>query len=167
MKSSLTHISHRLGTSRWMVLLVLLGGLCIPAIARAEVKLPQVFGSHMVLQQDKPLSIWGWAAPGESIKVQLGSTSQTTQANERGEWKVVLPVMEAGGPFTLIVSGSNTITFEDVMIGEVWLCSGQSNMEMGIGMVNNGKEENRPRQSSGHPPAHGGQQLGAAAAEAT
>lgn len=95
----------------------------------------------MVLQQEKPITIWGWAAPGETVKVQLGDAAQSAQVNERGEWKVTLPAMKAAGPLKLTVSGSSTVTFDDVMIGEVWLCSGQSNMEMGVGMVNNAKEE--------------------------
>ena len=96
----------------------------------------------MVLtQQDRPLTIWGWAKPGEDIKVQLGSATTSTQANDRGEWKVVLPAMKAGGPYRFTVNGSSTISFDDVMIGEVWLCSGQSNMELGLGLANNAKEE--------------------------
>jgi sialate O-acetylesterase len=108
---------------------------------RGEVHLPKVFGSHMVLQQEKPLIIWGWAQPNETITVELSSASVRVQANERGEWKAVLPAMKAGGPYTLIVKGSSTVQFEDVMIGEVWLCSGQSNMEMGVGIVRDGSEE--------------------------
>jgi sialate O-acetylesterase len=109
--------------------------------ARAEVSLPHVFGSHMVLQRDKPIVIWGWAKPGETVTVTLGSASQTAQANEHGEWKVTLPAMHAGGPFTLTFSGSSTVSYDDVMIGEVWLCSGQSNMEFGMGNVNNSAQE--------------------------
>jgi sialate O-acetylesterase len=109
--------------------------------ARADVSLPHVFGSHMVLQRDKPIIIWGWAKPGETVTVTLGSANQTAQANEHGEWKVTLPAMHAGGPFTLTVSGSSTVTYDDVMIGEVWLCSGQSNMEFGMGNVNNSAQE--------------------------
>jgi sialate O-acetylesterase len=108
---------------------------------QAEIRLPKVFNSHMVLQQDKPLVVWGWASPNETVKVQLGTASAEAQANASGEWKVVLPAMKAGGPDTLTVSGSSKVQFDDVMIGEVWLCSGQSNMEMGIGMCNNAKEE--------------------------
>ena len=104
-------------------------------------RLPKVFSSHMVLQQEKPLVIWGWAEPNETVTIELAGTRQQAQANERGEWKATLPAMKAGGPYILTVSGSSTIRFEDVMVGEVWLCSGQSNMEMGIGMVNNAKEE--------------------------
>lgn len=109
--------------------------------AHAEVRLPKVFNSHMVMQQEKPLVIWGWANPNETVKVQLGSANAKTQASASGEWKVTLPAMKAGGPYKLSVSAANTVEFDDVMIGEVWLCSGQSNMEMGIGICNNAKEE--------------------------
>ena len=109
--------------------------------ARAEVQLPKVFSSHMVLQQDMPLVIWGWAQPNETVTVTLGSADAKTQANERGEWKVTLPAMKAGGPFILKVTGSSSVVLEDVMIGEVWLCSGQANMEMGIGMARDAQKE--------------------------
>jgi sialate O-acetylesterase len=95
----------------------------------------------MVLQQDMPMVIWGWAQPKETVTVTLASATVQAQANERGEWKVVLPAMKAGGPFTLKVTGSSSVEFEDVMIGEVWLCSGQSNMEMGIGMARDAQKE--------------------------
>src|SRR6266481_6258979 len=107
----------------------------------AEVRLPKVFNNHMVMQQEKPLVIWGWANPNETVKVQLGSQSAETRANGNGEWKVTMPAMKAGGPYSLAVTGSSNVQLEDVMMGEVWLCSGQSNMEMGIGMCNNSKEE--------------------------
>ena len=113
----------------------------IALTARAEVRLPHVFGNHMVLQQEKPIVIWGWAQTGETVTVQLATESRTAQANERGEWKLELPAMKAGGPYTLTVRGSSTVQCDDVMVGEVWLCSGQSNMEMGIGMVHDGKQE--------------------------
>ena len=123
-----------------VVVAVAVGGVFTQA-ARAEVRLPKVFSSHMVMQQDKPLIVWGWAQPNEKVTVEISGASQQVQANERGEWKAVLPAMKAGGPYTLTVSGSSTVRFEDVMIGEVWLCSGQSNMEMGIGMCKDAKEE--------------------------
>ena len=129
-------VSHR----QLLCLFACLVGFSVGA-ARAEVRLPHLFGSHMVFQQEMPIVIWGWAGAGESVKVQLGDATQSTQANDRGEWKVTLPSRKAAGPLTLTVSGSSTVTFDDVMIGEVWLCSGQSNMEMGIGMIDNSKEE--------------------------
>jgi sialate O-acetylesterase len=108
---------------------------------QAEFRMPQVFSDHMVLQQQKPIVIWGWSQPGEIVTVQISTHTQKVQANEAGEWKTVLPPLSAGGPYTLTVSGSNTLRFEDVLVGEVWLCSGQSNMEMGIGAAQNGAQE--------------------------
>ena len=125
-----------LTTAVWLVI-----GAGVCPTARAEVRLPNVFGSHMVLQQDKPLIIWGWAQANETVTVQMAGASQTAQANERGEWKAELPAMKAGGPYTLTVSGSSTVRLEDVMVGEVWLCSGQSNMEMGIGIARDAEKE--------------------------
>lgn len=98
----------------------------------AEIRLPKVFGSHMVLQQGKPIQLWGWANPGETATAQLGGATQSAVANDKGEWKLSLPAMKAGGPHALKVNGSNEILLENVMIGEVWVCSGQSNMEMGM-----------------------------------
>jgi sialate O-acetylesterase len=121
------------------VLLVTAGGF--GQAARAEVRLPKVFGSHMVLQQEKPVVIWGWAQPNETITLQIATETRKAQANERGEWKAVLPAMKAGGPYTLTVSASSTVRFDDVMVGEVWLCSGQSNMEMGIGAARDAQQE--------------------------
>jgi sialate O-acetylesterase len=109
--------------------------------AHAEIRLPKIFGSHMVLQQGKPIQLWGWANPGATTTVQLDETRQSTVANEKGEWKISLPAMKAGGPHTLKVGGSNEILLEDVMIGEVWLCSGQSNMEMGLKKLHIGPQE--------------------------
>jgi len=110
-------------------------------MAFAEVRLPKLFNSHMVMQQEKPIVVWGWANPNETVKVELATSSTETQANTTGEWKVTLPAMKAGGPYILKVGGSSNVQFDDVMLGEVWLCSGQSNMEMGIGMCDNAKEE--------------------------
>jgi sialate O-acetylesterase len=125
-----------LSTAVWLVI-----GAGLGVAARAEVRLPKVFGGHMVLQQEKPLVIWGWAQPNETVTVQIALENRTAQANELGEWKVELPAMKAGGPYSLTVSGSSTVRFDDVMVGEVWLCSGQSNMEMGISMARDGEQE--------------------------
>ncbi|MBL9127379.1 MAG: 9-O-acetylesterase [Verrucomicrobiales bacterium] len=108
---------------------------------RADVRLPRVFGDHMVLQQEKPVKLWGWAAPGEKIEIRLGEDTVATTATQAGEWKAELPARRAGGPLVLTVAGSNTVRFEDVLVGEVWLCSGQSNMEMGVRMCANGADE--------------------------
>ena len=141
MKQALEHVTHRIAASSWMVLLLMAAVIGSPSTVLAEIHLPHVFGSHMVFQREKPLNIWGWATPRETVTVQLGAVSQNAQANDRGEWKVMLPAMQAGGPYALTVSGSSVVKFDDVMIGEVWLCSGQSNMELSIGLASHGKVE--------------------------
>lgn len=115
--------------------------------AFAEVKLPSVFGSNMVLQRDMPAPIWGWAATGEEISVSLSNQNSetvhtdTVKADEKGNWKIELPATPAGGPYTLSVAGSNTVELTDILFGEVWVCSGQSNMEWPVNASNNREEE--------------------------
>lgn len=123
--------------------LSLLSACLLVFSAKAEVRLPNVFGSHMVMQRDKPLVVWGWARPREIITVSIAAEMQQVRANEFGEWKAVLPALKMGGPFVLKVTGTegDQVEFEDVMIGEVWLCSGQSNMERGIKLCQNGQQE--------------------------
>ncbi len=99
--------------------------------ARAEVKLPALFSDNMVLQRDKPVAVWGWASDGEKVTVKIDDAQAITEARD-GKWKVYLPKMDAGGPHTLTVSGSNSLTRTNVLVGEVWICSGQSNMEWGM-----------------------------------
>lgn len=123
------------------VLFCLAASAAVLQPAWADVRLPAVFSSHMVLQRDRPIPVWGWADPGENVTVQLADATRQTRANAQGEWKLTLPAMEAQGPLTFTVTGSNTLRLEDVMVGEVWLASGQSNMEMGIGAVKDGKQE--------------------------
>lgn len=109
--------------------------------ATAEVRLPQVFSDHMVLQRNKPIHVWGWASSGEAVKVSLGAASQNTRANKQGKWEVFLPAMSAGGPHVLTVTGKNNLQLNDVMIGEVWLCGGQSNMEWPVSSSKNAAAE--------------------------
>jgi hypothetical protein len=106
-----------------------------------DIRLPHVFGNHMVFQQEKPIIVWGWAPPGEKVTAEFQSEKRTAVANDRGEWKVIFPAAKAGGPYTLTVSGRNTIMLDDIMVGEVWLCSGQSNMEFGMMYVRNAQKE--------------------------
>jgi sialate O-acetylesterase len=109
--------------------------------ARADVKLPSVIGSHMVLQRDRPLPIWGWANAGEEVTVTLDSGKASTKADDKGRWKVTLPAMKADGKaHTLTVAGTNKIVLEDILIGEVWLGSGQSNMEWSVNNSHGAKE---------------------------
>ncbi|MCH2401676.1 MAG: hypothetical protein MK364_21340 [Pirellulales bacterium] len=102
------------------------------SLARAEIRLPKVLGSHMVLQRDSEVPLWGWAAPGEEIRIRgdwLAATVSTT-TDENGSWRVLLKTGGAGGPHHLTIVGNNRIELRDVLFGEVWLASGQSNMEM-------------------------------------
>ncbi|HVV00614.1 MAG TPA: sialate O-acetylesterase [Verrucomicrobiae bacterium] len=117
---------------------VLIFSLVPQAKANAAVRLAKIFSNHMVLQEDKPIVVWGWAGPNETVEVEFAGNHASATANERGEWKVELPRAKAGGPFVL---KAGDVELNDIMVGEVWLCSGQSNMEMGIGNVNNAKEE--------------------------
>lgn len=101
----------------------------------SEVTLPRVIGSNMVLQRDMQVPIWGWASVGEEISITLSAEGVeplpviTTTADADGNWRIDLPAMEAGGPYTLRVTGSNTLELTNVLFGEVWFCSGQSNMQ--------------------------------------
>jgi sialate O-acetylesterase len=111
------------------------------ATAWADVKLPAVIGSHMVLQRDQPLPIWGWADPGEDVVVRLGEREAKATADKDGNWKVRLEKMPAGGPHKMTIQGKNTVTLEDILVGEVWIGSGQSNMEWSVSASDNPKEE--------------------------
>jgi sialate O-acetylesterase len=109
--------------------------------APAEVKLPAILGDHMVLQRNTKVRIWGYAAPGEKVSVQFRKQRAETQADAKGEWAVMLKPMRAGGPDDLTVTGKNTITLKDILVGEVWVCSGQSNMEWPVCASANAQEE--------------------------
>ncbi len=106
----------------------------------AEPKLPHLFGDHMVLQRDAAIRVWGWADPGEAISVALAGETQQTTAGTDSRWHVELAALHAGGPFVLQVRGKKTLEFKDVMIGEVWVASGQSNMAYGLGEAANAQE---------------------------
>lgn len=111
----------------------------------AQPRLPKIFGDNMVLQRNAPLRIWGWASPAESITIQFHNQSKTVQTNAGGAWEAVLAAEPAGGPYQLQVKGKTTITLQGLLLGDLWVCSGQSNMEMpvnsGWGKVVNAEEE--------------------------
>ena len=110
--------------------------------AQANVKLPKVISSHMVLQRDRPLPIWGWADPGEEVAVKLDEATATAKADAHGDWKVVLPAVKADGKaHSMTISGKNKIKLDDILIGDVWIGSGQSNMAMGIAVSEKAKEQ--------------------------
>jgi sialate O-acetylesterase len=110
-----------------------------PALHAADsacLRLPHVIGDHMVLQAGKPLPIWGWDAPGSAVRVRFAGQEQQTTAAGDGRWRVVLaPLSASAQPQVLTVSGSTQIIVQDVLVGEVWLCSGQSNMELPVRLL--------------------------------
>jgi sialate O-acetylesterase len=104
--------------------------VCAQRNGKGETRLPGILSSHMVLQRDSPIHLWGWSAPGEKVSVALHGIGRDTAADSLGNWSVFLPPETAGGPFELTVTGANRIVLDDVLIGDVWFASGQSNMEM-------------------------------------
>ena len=95
---------------------------------KAQVKLPEIVSTGMVLQREEPINIWGWAAPNEKVTVRFNNKKYKTTTAKEGVWKITLSPSKAGGPYSMEIEGSNKITLNDIMVGEVWLCAGQSNM---------------------------------------
>lgn len=117
---------------RWTLAATALALTLAPA-ARADVKLPSVLASHMVVQRDRPLPIWGTAEPGEEVSVTLDDKTEKTKADDKGNWKVSFPALKADGKTHKIsVAGKNKIELDDILVGEVWVGSGQSNMEWSV-----------------------------------
>ncbi|MCF0069082.1 sialate O-acetylesterase [Dyadobacter sp. CY261] len=124
------------------VLILLL--LTCATSAFAQVKFARLFSDHVVLQRQKPVPVWGWAKPGEKVKVTLAGQSLDVKADAEGKWKVSFKPLEAGGPHILTATAkSGNATANDVLIGEVWLCSGQSNMEWPVSAAKNYEEERK------------------------
>lgn len=122
--------------------LAVLFSICLSTTAFADVRLPNCIGSNAVLQREMPVPIWGWADAGEKITVTiLGQTKNATPEAGSGKWMVRLNPLPTGGPYTMTVQGKNRITLENLLVGEVWLCSGQSNMGMTVSVVKNAQEE--------------------------
>ncbi len=116
--------------------------LCLGLTARAELKLPAIISSHMVLQQNQSNPIWGWDAPGTKVTVTFAGQSKSGEAGADGKWTVKLDPMPANAqPQTLTVAGSEQKEVQDVLVGEVWMCSGQSNMGFTLGRDLNGDLE--------------------------
>ncbi len=111
------------------------------SLANAEVKLPQIFSDDMVLQQKTQAPVWGWAEPGEKVTVTLGDAKAEATTNEQGKWMTKIQTPGAGGPMTLVIKGKNEIALKNVLMGEVWVCSGQSNMQWSVAASTNAKEE--------------------------
>ncbi|MBZ5584588.1 MAG: sialate O-acetylesterase, partial [Acidobacteriia bacterium] len=96
---------------------------------RANIELPYLIADHMVLQRGLPVHIWGKAEPGETVSVAFRGAERKAVTDPLGRWSVFLPPGEAGGPFAMAVRGANSIALQDILVGDVWVASGQSNME--------------------------------------
>ena len=115
-------------------ILLTLAALGTALTMQAKVVLPGIFGDNMVLQQQSEAQFWGKAAPGKKVTIRPSWSTQGITANvgKDGRWRAAVPTPEAGGPYTIELSDGERLTLRDVLIGEVWLCSGQSNMEMPV-----------------------------------
>src|SRR5712692_9464308 len=108
---------------------------------QAAVRLPSLIGDHMVIQRNLQVSIWGWADPGEQVTVSFRNQQKATTAGADGQWDVFLDPMQAGGPFEMRIAGKNSVTLGDVLVGEVWIASGQSNMWWPVRLAANPQKE--------------------------
>ena len=124
-------------SKKWATLLLLL----LAGSLTAQVKVPTYFSNNMVLQKGMAIPVWGWATPGEKVTVTIDQSSMSATADKEGKWNVKLPAMNYGGPYQLTIQGKTNLSFENVMIGEVWVCSGQSNMEFQLITSKNGEAE--------------------------
>lgn len=106
--------------------------MLLSGVSHAELKMPNIFGNHMVVQQKAPIRVWGWTVPGQEVTVDFAGASVSGKAGADGRFDLSLAAVPAGGPHQLTVTADETKTFEDVLVGEVWICSGQSNMQWAV-----------------------------------
>ena len=113
----------------------------VGALAQSSIRMPRIFSSGMVLQRGQPIALWGWSRPRTDVVVRLASTSASARADATGAWSLELPSRPAGGPFPLVVrAAGDSLVFSDVLIGDVWVASGQSNMEFEVMFAANASE---------------------------
>jgi sialate O-acetylesterase len=122
------YLDYKRRVRRFIPILIIL--LAVTAASTAQVRLPGLISNGMVLQRNADVRIWGWSSPNEEITVSFMDSLYTAKANDNGEWAIQLSELEAGGPCTMQIRGSNTIVVDDILIGDVWICSGQSNMKL-------------------------------------
>lgn len=118
------------------LLLCWMAALALPQVASADLKMASIFGDHMVVQRDHPIRVWGWTEPGTEVRVTMADDAATGTADDSGRFDVSLDPLPAGGPHEMVVEADETETFEDVLVGEVWVCSGQSNMAWPVAQAN-------------------------------
>src|SRR3982751_5897350 len=127
-----------------LFLILSLAALCGAVRAQSDAEHPflhPLFTDDMVLQRRVKFPVWGWTSPGASVTVEFQGKSSTAVADATGKWMARLGPFEAGGPFTLTIKGPQSVTLNNVLVGDVWLASGQSNMEMGLTQVSNAQDE--------------------------
>ena len=125
---------------RILLCLIVTTLICVIS-AHADVSVPAIIGDNMVLQAGMRVRIWGKASPGEKVTVSLDSKSAPAKTDQQGRWEVFIGPLKTGGPFELQIKGANTLTFKNVLVGEVWVCSGQSNMEWPLVNAKGGAQE--------------------------
>jgi sialate O-acetylesterase len=126
---------------KYMKKFLLIVALCLlPSVVRAEVRVPALIGDNMIVQQGRKARFWGKADAGEHITVALAGHTARAIADAGGHWQTFIGPLKAGGPFTLTITGTNTLTFNNVLVGEVWVCSGQSNMEWPLSQATGGMQ---------------------------
>ena len=135
-------MTQYLAVGRFVGLSLLCFFFALARPALADVRMPAIFGSHMVLEQDIKIPVWGWATAGEAVTVTLGDKTAKTSADANGKWRVDLdPVTTSATPLSLTVTGKNSLKFDDVLVGDVWICSGQSNMAFSMSGAHNAASE--------------------------
>ena len=117
----------------WWNRMVFILSLFISFTSFSQIKLPKLISDGMVLQRNTNIKIWGWASAGEKVSIQFIDKEYNTTTDSKGDWSVSIQTQKAGGPYEMIINASNKITIHDIMIGDVWICSGQSNMEHSLG----------------------------------
>ncbi len=133
-------IARRLAST--VLLVAAVGDGSVGGVCRADVRPAAVFGPHMVLQRDVPLPVWGSAAPGEQVVVTFGTATGSATADADGAWRVTLPSQQADtAPRRLVIRGDDEVVYDDVLVGEVWLCAGQSNMLLPLSKCDDAKRE--------------------------
>ena len=115
--------------------------LMIMPAAFSNVRLPRILSSNMVIQRNTEFKIWGWADKGEKISVSFNELKRSTKAGKDGKWMVIFPAMKEGGPYSMLIKGKNEIKLTNIMFGDIWVCSGQSNMEWPLSRTNNAEDE--------------------------
>ena len=133
----------RFGLRKSILVLSLVLVIVGAGAAFADIRLPAIIGDNMVLQQDQKVSIWGWADPGEEVRVSVSwhNMKWAVTAGRNGRWEYKMNPPKAGGLYEIKLSGKNSIRITNILVGEVWVCSGQSNMQWSLQNSNNPKEE--------------------------